>query len=261
MGAVGKFLGNSTGVTQTGRADAYKEYNPTMIDPSAMQQNINQQAGQQKDQNVNSFNAAVNSQRGVSPTIAAMLMGNNLASANQQASQQATNAGANVGFQSQLANQQAGFQAHQLNSQNYNAAMGLNQGYAEGAANRSQATLGGLMQGGGAALTLLSDERIKEKKKKLNPDDDESSVNEFLESLSPHSYKYKEGSDGDDGGKQHVGIMAQNVENTEAGEGIVSENENGTKQLDVAQLTGSLAAGLGAVHRRLQQLEGRKVKK
>jgi hypothetical protein len=261
MGAVGKFMGNATGVTQTGRAGPYKEFNPTMIDPAAMQQNINAQSGQQKDQNVNSFNAAVNSQRGVSPTIAAMLMGNNLASTNQQASQQATNAGANVGFQSQLANQQAGFQAHQQNSQNYNAAMGLNQGYSEGAANRSQATMGGLMQGGGAALTLLSDERIKEKKKKLSPEDEDGAVNEFLESLSPHSYQYKEGSDGDDGGKQHLGIMAQNVEGTEAGEGIVSENGNGTKQLDVAQLTGSLAAGLGAVHRRLQQFEGRKAKK
>jgi hypothetical protein len=252
------FIGGGTGYTQaTGNIDPYKEITAQQIDPRQLQQSITDQAGQQKEQNINAFNSAVASQRGVSPTISAMLMGNNLANANQQASQVASNLGAQAGFQAQQANQQANLQAHQINSNNYNASKGMNQASSENAANRSTQLIGGAMSGGAAAMTLLSDERIKEKKKKLNPDDDDNAVNEFLDSLTPHSYQYKEGSDGDDGGRKHLGIMAQNVEGTEAGEGIVGENGNGTKQLDVAQLTGSLAAGLGAIHRRLRQIEGR----
>ena len=85
-------------------------------------------------------------------------------------------------------------------------------------------------------------------------DESDSHVNDFLESLTPHMYKYKEGTVADDGGKPHLGIMAQNIEQTTAGKGIVKDTEAG-KHLDVAQLSGSLAAGLGAVHRRLAAIE------
>lgn len=255
--SIGSFFGKSTGASNAHTAAAYKEFTPTMINSLALQKNIANQAGQQKDQNVNSFNAAISGQTGISPTMSSYLMGNNLAAANQQASQQATNAGANLDFQTQVANQQSAFQAHQMNSSNYNAAMGLNQNSSESAANRGNNLLSGLIQGG-AAMAVLSDENTKENKKKLNPSDDDNSVNEFLDSLTPYNYSYKADSEGYDGGKQHLGVMAQNIERTDAGDGIVSENENGNKQLDVAQLTGSLAAGLGAIHRRLKELEGSK---
>lgn len=325
MGGFKSFISGGSqgmGFEKTGNATTYREYSPQQVDATALQKNITDQSGQLKDQNVNSFNSAVSGTRGINPALAAYMMGNNLAQANTAASQQATNASANAGFQAQQANQQAGLQANAQNSQNYNAAQGINQNYNEGAANRTQATISGLLQGGGAAIGLLSDENLKEEvghysssnasgddnsyydedhemlMGRWRPKDDGNSqldrgtpfqramheggetrneermehangdysnrvgevdesdkhVSDFLESLTPHMYKYKQGTAGDDGGKPHLGIMAQNIEKTTAGKGIVQETEAG-KQLDVAQLSGSLAAGLGAVHRRLAAIE------
>jgi hypothetical protein len=159
--------------------------------------------------------------------------------------------------QTDMFNSQQAQAAHGMNQQSYYNAQGINTGISENQANRSQQTIGGLLSGGSAALALMSDERIKDGKKKLKSDDE--AIEEFLESLTPHKFKYKEGSEGDDGGKKHMGVMAQKIEKTEAGEGMVSENSNGTKQLDVSQLTGSLAAGLGAIYKRLKILESKGV--
>lgn len=276
------FLGGSLGTSTTGAVNPYKEFTAQQINSSNLQQNINQQASQQKEQNITGFNSAINAQRGISPSLAAYLQGNNLSQANTMASQQAMNTGANIDFQTQLANQQAVAQAHQMNQSGYLGAQGLQQGYNEGAANRAQATMGGILQGGGAALGLLSDQTLKEpvddyhshimgmteikgaidpskykseSNKEMELNEDDSHIHDFLNSLTPNMYRYKEGSAGDDGGKTHLGVMAQNLEKTEAGQGIVNQTEQG-KSLDVAQLAGSLAAGLGAVHRRLLKLEG-----
>lgn len=320
FGRTGDMIGNATGSNTTGSVDQYQEFTPTMIDSAALRRNITDQASQLKDQNVAAFNSAVNGQRGISPALAAYLSGNNLAQANTAASQQATNTAANVDFQTQLANQQARANAHQMNQNSYYQSKGLNQNYQEGAANRSQATIGGMIGGAASALSSVafSDERLKESISKEDyadgfpeegeheyheilmgrwkPQEDgvpsmqvihergelageeraehrddftgrtgnvsvkDPSVNEFLNSLTPHLYKYKEGMAGDDGGAPHLGIMAQNLEKTLAGQGIVKETQEG-KAIDINQLAGSLAAGLGAVHRRLEQLEARRDKR
>lgn len=294
--SIGGVLGNATGATQAHTATPYKEFTYEPINMDQMTNSINQQANIQRDNNVGSFNAAIAGQTGINPALAAQMMGNNLASSNLGASQQAVQANAQANLQGQMFNRQMSQSTHGMNAGNYNSAMGLNQNSAESAANRSSAFLGGLMQGGGAALPLLmSDERLKESVDSDNDDDDfhghfmgnyeqrgkvdpshyppeqsnvghsdsmeladdDSHIHEFLNSLTPNMYKYKGDSVADDGGQSHLGVMAQNIEQTEAGQGIVKETENG-KALDVTQLSGSLAAGLGSVHRRLMKLEGLK---
>lgn len=274
VGKVGNMFGAGTGYNAaSGQLNPYQQYqaknvNSQKVNSQGLQNAIGTQANQQKASNVNNFNAAVGSQRNINPALASMMMGNNLAQANTAASQQAATLQAQTDFQGQMFNAQNQTQtdmfnsqqaqaAHGMNQQSYYNAQGINTGISENQANRSQQTIGGLLSGGSAALALMSDERIKDGKKKLKSDDE--AIEEFLESLTPHKFKYKEGSEGDDGGKKHMGVMAQKIEKTEAGEGMVSENSNGTKQLDVSQLTGSLAAGLGAIYKRLKILESKGV--
>lgn len=161
---VGDWFSGAAGGRTASQYTPYQNVTTPTIDNAALQAQINANAGLQKQQNVNSYNAALASQAGVNPALAANLIGNNLAGTNQQIAGNTQNLLAQNQFQTALANQQAQLQTNQLNSANYNAAMTGNQQAQEAAANRGQGVLGGIIGGiGGIAESVFSsDERMKE---------------------------------------------------------------------------------------------------
>lgn len=165
-------IGESTGISgmfsgitnPAYNAQQYPQVSPQSVDPAKLNEQISQYGHQQKEQNVNAFNAGMASQQGVNPAVAARLMGNNVANANQNMSQNIHQLQAQQNFGAQQFNAQQQMMANQLNSQNYNAAMGYNQQSAEAAKGRETALLGGLIGGAsqaGAAF-IHSDQRLKE---------------------------------------------------------------------------------------------------
>jgi hypothetical protein len=106
--------------------------------------------------------------------------------------------------------------------------------------------IGGLLSAagsGGAALT--SDKRLKEDISSADKMSDE-----FLDGLKAYSFKYK-------GNKtKHLGVMAQDVEKTAGGKGMVREEAIG-KVIDVPQAVGRLLATSASMHRRLRAVEGK----
>jgi hypothetical protein len=92
------------------------------------------------------------------------------------------------------------------------------------------------------AAAILSDERAKE-----NVTDGNQSVQAFLDSISPKDFNYKGGNE------KQTGVMAQDVEQTPAGEGMVEEMAGlKTVKPDI----GMLLASFGNLNQRLRQLEG-----
>lgn len=83
---------------------------------------------------------------------------------------------------------------------------------------------------------------------------DDKKMLDFLDTLEPTEFAYKPGSVADDGGKPHLGVIAENVEKTPAGKSAVVD-VNGVKSLDIASLSSMLAAGLGNINQRVKHLE------
>jgi hypothetical protein len=83
-------------------------------------------------------------------------------------------------------------------------------------------------------------------------------VQSFLDSLRAYTFRYKdpkhELKSVPNGGK-YLGVMAQDVEKTDSGKQIVSENEEGTKVLEFGPLISALTAGVGNLNERLRGLE------
>src|SRR5690606_13801278 len=88
-------------------------------------------------------------------------------------------------------------------------------------------------------------------KKNIKDGDDKAS--KLLKSLKAYEYDYKDTEHGD--GKQ-LGILAQDLEKTDYGKMLVSEDEDGNKKVDGAKLAGALAAMLPTINKRLEALEG-----
>ena len=92
---------------------------------------------------------------------------------------------------------------------------------------------------------ITSDERLK--------DDAQASVEDALRQIDSINYKYKPetGLDQD----EHVGITAQSVEGTALDNGMVSEDENGYKQLDKQKLMESIFAAQAALQKQIDALK------
>jgi hypothetical protein len=80
-----------------------------------------------------------------------------------------------------------------------------------------------------------------------------------VRSAPGYSYEYKQGEQGPGAppGK-HVGPMAQDLEKTPMGAGVVNEGPDGMKQIDTARLPLINTAALHDVDRRLRKLEGKR---
>lgn len=115
----------------------------------------------------------------------------------------------------------------------------------EGKKERKSNLIGGLISGGAAVLGgFLSDEEAKENIQPV----DKFDVDNFLNSLTGYKYNYK----GDD--QSTGGVLAQDLERTAMGEGMVSDTPVG-KMVDAEKLIGGLTASTANLNERLKKLE------
>jgi endosialidase-like protein len=95
------------------------------------------------------------------------------------------------------------------------------------------------------AAAMFSDKNVKEDIKKFD-------ASEFLDSIIPKKYKYKDPSMGEG---ERYGIVAQDLERSPAGDSIVKDTPRG-KAVDTTEATGPILAALGDLHHRLKRMEG-----
>lgn len=157
-------------------------------------------------------------------------------------------ANANAGFQQNMNQLNSGNYLqflNQLNQQNqnkYNADLGIG-GQREGA---DAAKTGGLISGVGAAIA--SDERLK-----TDVTDARGDIDRMLDGLrGPVGWKYKEPAKHGDG--RWTGVMAQDMERSEAGRRVVRDTPDG-KMLDIPRAVSTTLAASARLHERLRALE------
>jgi hypothetical protein len=119
--------------------------------------------------------------------------------------------------------------------------------------NANKQLIGGI--GGAAATVLASDKNNKKNIKKTDGEAGDKAM-EMLSALDAYSFEYKDrmGKKG-----EHAGIMAQDLEKTEAGEQMVKETPEG-KVVDFAQGFGLLLAAQTELKKELDEMKKKKVK-
>lgn len=169
---------------------------------------------------------------------------------------QAANLGAKQSISDQntaLRNQQETYN-RQLKQQEYEnklkkagGSVGLGQYNSEAAGKTNQSESDAYNKSVGAgmsAISMLSDERSKED---IEPFD----ASEFLDTLTPSKFRYKDKSHGD--GDQ-VGVMAQDLEKSDEGSRLVQDSPDG-KRVDYGKAAPTMMAALASLHERIKKLE------
>lgn len=109
----------------------------------------------------------------------------------------------------------------------------------------------GISQSAGAAAKIIakiaSDKNCKEDIKDANVD-----IEDFMKNLKPYTYRYKKSPE-----DQHIGVMAQDVEKSDAGKLVVSEGKEG-KEIDIPDALTALLASTGNLNDRISKLEGKR---
>ena len=95
-------------------------------------------------------------------------------------------------------------------------------------------------------LFVASDKNMKEKRKLVSPKMSLAAVR----NMPVESWRYKRGSPGDDGGKSHVGPMAQDVR-----KGLGDATAPGGKKIDLISMNGHTLNAIKAIDQRLMRLE------
>jgi hypothetical protein len=155
-----------------------------------------------------------------------------------------------------LANEQQKFNKN-LQQQNFNnqitraggqAGVNANNQAAAGQTSQNQADAFNKTIGTGlsAGATFFSDERGKTDVEEFSPSD-------FLDSLTSYKYKYK--NPAKHGGGERVGVMAQDLEKSDAGAQMVSDGPEG-KMVDFSKSGPTVLASLADINDRLRKLEG-----
>jgi hypothetical protein len=108
---------------------------------------------------------------------------------------------------------------------------------------------------GAGQLMAASDRRLKK-----DISDGSADADRLIAALTPSSFKRKTlGLESDPApakrDMRELGIMAQNIENTPAGDAVVNKDANGMRRIDIPALATSLAAGVGRLGERLKRLE------
>lgn len=119
---------------------------------------------------------------------------------------------------------------------------------ANAAGRDSQAAAAGNNQMMGTALSaaaMFSDERGKCDISEVDPGD-------FLDSITGYKYKYKDKKHGEG---EHVGVMAQDLEKTDAGSKLVVDTPEG-KVVDYGKAGPHIMSSLANLNKRLKELEG-----
>jgi hypothetical protein len=105
--------------------------------------------------------------------------------------------------------------------------------------------------GAGAGL-LASDENVK-----VNIEDGEEKIDEMLDNVEPKSYDYVDPKYGEG---NHVGVMAQDLENSELGETFVEEDMEGVKRVDYQKMTPTILAAQTKQHEEMKDVKNKLAK-
>jgi hypothetical protein len=114
---------------------------------------------------------------------------------------------------------------------------------------QDQAAFGNILgAGAGAATAAVSDIRAKEDIRPAR-----SELREMVEALTPAKYKYKD--EERDGKGEQYGVMAQDLERTEAGKEFVSEDEEGVKRVNYGKMLPAIVGIIADMNDRLERRE------
>lgn len=94
-----------------------------------------------------------------------------------------------------------------------------------------------VIDGASKAAVAASDKRAKKNIKPLQ----EKEISDFLSSLKPAKFEYKDKADGEG---ERPGVMAQDVEKSDLGKTLVVEDNKGKKYLDNNKMMGAMLAAL-----------------
>lgn len=237
------------------------------VDTEQLQANIQQQAQAQKEANIAAYNAAVQSQPGVTPYQAASMMGTNLASANQQAALGAQNLAAQADWGAQSLNAQMAMQSQLANQQ------------AQEAYQKSKSSLWGGLLGGAGSLAagwalkgtnpasganLASSEEYKEN---VTGEDEprvadtsdprpQQMLDNFGNTLAGAKSVFTRipGTPGYEDDSAEAGTIIEDLAGDELGQQLVNVDENGVKTIDQPKAIGALLASLGDAHHKINAL-------
>ncbi len=113
----------------------------------------------------------------------------------------------------------------------------------------------GLYQAGAGLAGALSAMSDKNEKKNIESDD---KIQDFLSKLKAYKYEYKDpNTELTSPGPQHS-VMAQDLEKSEIGQGMVDEADGGKKVVNYAKGFGAILAAQADLNRRLSELENKK---
>ncbi len=211
------------------------------------------------------------SQKGVSPALQARMIAQQGAGAQQQVAGQGAEALANqqmqaLGAMGNMANTMAGNQVGQTNANtqanlsNQEQLLG-SYGNSLNSANQSntqlavqnnkaqQGMFGGLLGGAGS---ILSDEDAK---KDIHSADGD--IEQFLNSIGAHEYKYKDPSQPGAAPGEHTGPMAQELEQSKVGQQMVVNTPEG-KGVDFQRGMGTIVAALAHLNKKIESISGGK---
>jgi len=216
---------------------------------------LGQQSGQMASQDFNRQASKASAQDVISRANA--MNRQNVNAQNLGAKQNIANQQANINNQQQMYN--AGTKQQLLDNEFKKAGaqnvVSQNQannymGQAQAQQQADAATMGAIAQVGAAAA---SDSRVKEDVESGSP-----SIRAMLDKLQPYKYNYKEEIIEDPSmEKPQLGIMAQDLEESEMGSEMVHEDEDGVKRVDYANNASTMMAALADLHQRLNKIEGK----
>ncbi len=170
--------------------------------------------------------------------------------ANLNSKQNIANSNADLQNQQQKYNKELQDKVFQQKMQKAGAQFGVFNQNASNAGKNSQSSADATNKTIGTGLSMgaafLSDERAKKDVEEFSPSD-------FLDSLTSYKYKYK--NPAKHGSGDRVGVMAQDLEKSDAGAQMVSEGEDG-KMIDYAKSGPTILASLADINERLRKMEG-----
>jgi hypothetical protein len=104
-----------------------------------------------------------------------------------------------------------------------------------------------------ALAPALSDERQKQDKNSVD-----HALMGMLDKLKAYQYEYKDPDMPGAGHGPQLGILAQDLEKSDAGKMFVKETEEGTKMVEYGKMLPALLASMATMHKRVKGLEGRR---
>lgn len=216
-------LAAARGTAQTGVSGAGLSQQAALTDRMAAEQQLSQVAGQGRAADIN-----------LAQSQAGMQQQTSLANMDAQLRQTGMNDQARLAYLQQL----TGMDAIELQARIEKE-------------KREQQTVGSMMQGGGAILGAVA---MSDRNLKTDIKDASAEVDAMLDAMTPYTYRYK---DEKHGKGPRAGIMAQDLERSEAGRRLVVETPDG-KGFDVNKAISAALAANARLHRRVSELEGKR---